>query len=116
MGKYTLSWMKYQTLSTNHDFLGFFHGKAFGNFIFLNILGYTLFKDSIQLIADVCQTIIVFATLLASDVDRAFFTTNRAVQLLRRPWWCRATQTLSTALSGRGGAVPELGVIPILCP
>ena len=74
--------MKDQTLSTNHDFLGFFHGKAFGNFIFLNILGYTLFKDSIQLIADVCQTIIVFATLLAFYVDRAFFIKNRVFQLL----------------------------------
>ena len=82
MGKYTLLGMKDQTLSTNHDFLGFFHGKAFGNFIFLNILGYTLFKDSIQLIADVCQTIIVFATLLAFYVDRAFFIKNRVFQLL----------------------------------
>ncbi|MBZ6072695.1 O-antigen ligase family protein [Aeromonas schubertii] len=66
----------------NDDFLRLFHGKAFGNFIFLNILGYTLFKDSIQLIADVCQTIIVLATLVAFYVERAFFTRNRIFQLL----------------------------------
>lgn len=74
--------MKDPTLSTSHEFLRFFHGQAFGNFIFLNILGYTLFKDSVQLIADVCQTIIVLATLMAFYVDRAFFIKNRVFQLL----------------------------------
>ncbi|MBP0604660.1 O-antigen ligase family protein [Aeromonas sanarellii] len=74
--------MKDPTLSTSHKFLRFFHGQAFGNFIFLNILGYTLFKDSVQLIADVCQTIIVLATLMAFYVDRAFFIKNRVFQLL----------------------------------
>ncbi|WP_158657397.1 hypothetical protein [Aeromonas sp. ASNIH7] len=68
--------------STSDYFLRIFHGQAFGNFIFLNILGYTLFKDSIQLIADVCQTIIVLATLMAFYVERAFFTRNRIFQLL----------------------------------
>ena len=80
--EYTLLRMTDHDSSTSDDFLRIFHGQAFGNFIFLNILGYTLFKDSIQLIADVCQTIIVLATLMAFYVERAFFTRNRVFQLL----------------------------------
>lgn len=75
-------WLKNHTRPTSHDFLCFFHGKAFSNFIFLNILGYTLFKDSIQLIADVCQTIIVLATLLAFYVERRHFLKKRVFHLL----------------------------------
>ncbi|MGY3887774.1 O-antigen ligase family protein [Aeromonas aquatica] len=75
-------WLKNNTRTASKDFLYFFHGKVFSNFIFLNILGYAVFKDSIQLIADVCQTIIVLATLGAFYVERAFFVKNRVFQFL----------------------------------
>lgn len=75
-------WLKNKPRTMSNDFLCFFHGKAFSNFIFLNILGYAIFKDSIQLVADICQTVIVLATLLAFYVERAFFIKNRVFQLL----------------------------------
>lgn len=77
-----MRWLKNNTQMASNDFFCFFHGKAFGSFIFLNILGYTLFKDSVHLIADICQTIIVLATMLAFYVERRFFLKNRVFQFL----------------------------------
>ena len=74
--------LKNHTRFTSNDFLCFFHGKSLNDFIFLNIIGYVIFKDSIQLIADICQTIIVIFTLMAFFVERAFFVKNRIFQLL----------------------------------
>ena len=74
--------LKNHTRLTSNDFLCFFHGKSLNDFIFFNIIGYIIFKDSIQLIADICQTIIVIFTLMAFFVERAFFVKNRIFQLL----------------------------------
>lgn len=50
--------------------------------MFLNIIGYAIFKDSIQLLADICQTIIVVGTLVAFCTEGRFFLRNRVFQLL----------------------------------
>jgi O-antigen ligase len=54
----------------------------FGVFIFINILLYSLFKESIQLIADVSQTIIVTFTVLTIGLEWRFFIKNFIFRML----------------------------------
>ncbi|ATU99750.1 O-antigen ligase family protein [Aeromonas salmonicida] len=75
-------WLKKDSRLTSENFLCFFNGSKLNNFMFLNIIGYAIFKDSIQLLADICQTIIVVGTLVAFCTEGRFFLRNRVFQLL----------------------------------
>lgn len=67
----------------DREFLSrFLYSDQFGLFIFINILSYSLFKESIQLIADISQTIIVASTVIIIGLEWRFFIKNFIFRML----------------------------------
>ena len=64
------------------SFYRFLYSDYLGMFIFINILSFSLFKESIQLIADISQTIIVAFTLLIIGLEWRFFIKNFIFRML----------------------------------